>query len=351
MSGNLADYDFELPKSLIAQRPVVGRDGSRLLLLSRDTGAISDRRMSELPELLARGDLLVVNDTRVEPARFLGTKEGSERPAEVLVHGEQREDGSRLALVRPSKRFGVGEVFVSPGGLRIEIGERTAGGSRIVRLLGPESWATAMAEAGHMPLPPYIERAADERDLEEYQTLFAREAGAAAAPTAGLHFSSGLLERLDERGVGTAALTLHVGIGTFQPVRSENLDEHEMHAERFRLSEGTRRLIDERRAAGGRAVAVGTTSLRALETPSADEWDSPGDIGAETRLFVRPPFRFRRVDALLTNFHLPRSTLLMLVAAFAGRENMLAAYAHAVSSDYRFYSYGDAMLILQGELP
>ncbi len=347
MSNLLSDYDYDLPSELIAQRPIAGRDGSRLLMLDRVSGALGDRRFDELPTLLGAGDLLILNDTKVEPVRFLGKKEGRDALAEVLLHGPEI-DGRRRALVRPSKRFKPGDRFIGTGNLRFIINEPDGAGNRWVSCESPATWAEAMATEGRMPLPPYIDRPADDDDLEEYQTLFAREPGAAAAPTAGLHFSTSVFERLAQAGIAHSQLTLHVGIGTFQPVRVEDLSEHEMHAERFCLSSETRRAIDECKAAGGRVIAVGTTSLRALETPSDSEWSSQGEIATETRLFVRPPHEFKRVDALLTNFHLPRSTLLMLISAFAGREHVLAAYGHAVRSEYRFFSYGDAMLIHPG---
>ncbi len=350
MTGTLSDYDYDLPPKLIAQRPAPDRHGSRLLLLGRDTGEIADRDFRELPSLLAAGDLLVVNDTRVLAARFLGEKAETGLEAELLVH-EIRAGGEALALVRPSRRFKPGDLFVAPGGLSVHIGEATGEGSRRVELVSPAGWEEAMDGAGSMPLPPYIARPADERDRSDYQTLFARRAGAVAAPTAALHFSPETLAELEAAGVRTAALTLHVGPGTFRPVREEDPSRHRMHAERYTLPAATRRAVDETRAAGGRVIAVGTTSTRALETPPADQWRSGDELIGETRLFIRPPFTFHHTDALLTNFHLPRSTLLMLVAAFAGRERILAAYAHAAAARYRFYSYGDAMLILPGELP
>jgi S-adenosylmethionine:tRNA ribosyltransferase-isomerase len=349
VSDALSAYDYELPAALIAQRPVAQRDASRLLHLDPASGACSDRRFRDLPRLLAPGDLLVINDTRVLPARLLGRREGGGN-AELLLH-DPGPDGRWQALVRPSKRFRPGDRFLGDGGLCLRVEEPAAPGSRWVALESPGSWEEAMACGGRMPLPPYIERPADAADVRDYQTLFAREHGAVAAPTAGLHFSEAVLSALTERGVAVAALTLHVGIGTFQPVRCENVAEHRMHAERIAVPASTRQAADAARRRGARVVAVGTTSARALEGLSDADWDAPGDFAGETRLFIRPPYRFRRIDALLTNFHLPRSTLLMLVAALAGREQVLAAYAHAVAAGYRFYSYGDAMLILQGATP
>jgi len=349
VSERLSDYDFELPPDRIAQRPVLGRHGSRLLTLDTVSGEFADSTFADLPRILDPGDLLVVNDTRVLPARLLGHRGHLEGAAAELLPHSPGEDDRWLALVRPSKRFKPGDRFVAAGGqVEIAVEEPGEEGSRWVRLIAPDSWEEAMALAGSMPLPPYIGRAADERDRDEYQTRFAREDGAVAAPTAGLHFSDELLAQLDARGIERRPLTLHVGIGTFRPVRAENPADHPMHAERFLLPEATRRAVDAARADRRRVVAVGTTVVRTLESLSGDEWDAPGDHAGSTRLFIRPPFTFGRIDGLVSNFHLPRSTLLMLVAALAGRDSVLAAYRHAVESGYRFFSYGDAMLFLPG---
>ncbi|MBN2170319.1 MAG: tRNA preQ1(34) S-adenosylmethionine ribosyltransferase-isomerase QueA [Candidatus Krumholzibacteriota bacterium] len=350
MSERLSDYDYELPRELVAQRPLAERAASRLLCLDPATGALADRAFRDLPGLLAAGDLLVVNDTRVLAARFLGRRAGGGGVAEVFLHSPGAE-GRWQALVRPSRRFRPGDRFEGEGGVVIRVEEPAADGSRWVALEAPASWETAMDRAGRVPLPPYITRPADARDREDYQTRFARADGAVAAPTAGLHFDADVLAALAARGVATAALTLHVGPGTFQPVRVEDPARHRMHAERFLLPAGARRAIDDARAAGGRVVAVGTTATRCLEAVGDADWASDRDLSGATRLFIRPPHDFRRVDALLTNFHLPRSTLLMLVSAFAGRERILAAYRHAVAERYRFYSYGDAMLIMAGAAP
>jgi len=347
VSERLSDYDYALPEELVAQRPAARRDASRLLLLDREGGAVSDRRFDELPGILEPGDLLVVNDTRVLAARFLGRREGGQGQAEVLLH-TPAADGHWIALVRPGKRMKPGSLFLGAEGLRIRLGEDLGGGNRRVSLESPSDWAEAMDGAGAMPLPPYIRRAADEADRESYQTHFAREDGAVAAPTAGLHFTPELLVRLQERGVETATVTLHVGLGTFLPVRSEDIAGHRMHRERFRVGAALRRRVDETRAAGGRVVAVGTTVVRCLESLDDEEWAGGDELERDTEIFIRPPYEFRRLDALITNFHLPRSTLIMLVSAFAGREAVLAAYEHAVRERYRFYSYGDAMLILGG---
>ena len=350
MSERLSDYDYELPRELVAQRPLADRAASRLLCLDPATGALADRAFRDLPGLLSPGDLLAVNDTRVLAARFLGRRAGADGEAEVLVH-TPGADGRWQALVRPSKRFRPGDRFAGEGGVVIRVDERAEDGSRWVALESPESWEAAMARAGRVPLPPYIARPADARDREDYQTRFARADGAVAAPTAGLHFDEDLLAALAARGVARATLTLHVGPGTFQPVREADPARHRMHAESYYLPAAARRAADAARAAGGRVVAVGTTTTRCLEAVSGADWASDRDLSGTTRLFIRPPHAFRRVDALLTNFHLPRSTLLMLVSAFAGRERILAAYRHAVEKRYRFYSYGDAMLIMTGAAP
>ncbi|MBC8366535.1 tRNA preQ1(34) S-adenosylmethionine ribosyltransferase-isomerase QueA [bacterium] len=347
MSTRLEDYDYELPEELIAQRPVTRRDESRLLVL--DGKARADHNFRDLPSFLRRGDLLVLNNTRVMPARLLGCREGGEGAAELLLHSPTPQ-GDWIALVRPSKRFKPGMRFFGEDGVTVRVEEDLGEGNRRVVLESPNDWMAAMQTAGAMPLPPYIRRKADSRDAERYQTVFARENGAVAAPTAGLHFSEEVLHQIAELGVDRGELTLHVGPGTFLPVREVDFSKHRMHAERFELDAALRRKIDKTREAGGRVIAVGTTVVRALESLSETDWAGDEDHQGETRLFVHPPYEFKRVDALLTNFHLPRSTLLMLVSALAGREAMLAAYEHAVREKYRFYSYGDAMLIMPGGL-
>jgi S-adenosylmethionine:tRNA ribosyltransferase-isomerase len=349
MSQNLDDYDYQLPESLIAQRPVAKRDESRLLVMDPDADRLGDHRFGELSGFLREGDLIVLNNTRVLPARLIGRREGHEGEAELLLHSPAT-DGSWIALVRPSKRFKPGARFIGANNVSMRVEDDLGEGNRRIVLESPEDWTTAMERAGALPLPPYIKRSADERDRETYQTVFAKEDGAVAAPTAGLHFSDALLEKLETQGVKRGELTLHVGPGTFLPVRVVDFSKHRMHAERFTLSAALRRQIDETRATGNRVLAVGTTVVRALESLDDEAWAGDQDYRGETRLFIRPPFAFKRVDAMLTNFHLPRSTLLMLVSAFAGREATLAAYEHALKERYRFYSYGDAMLIAKGLL-
>jgi S-adenosylmethionine:tRNA ribosyltransferase-isomerase len=332
-----ADFHFELPPELIAQAPLPERSASRLLCLDGASGRIEDRRILDLPQLLRPGDLLVFNDTRVVAARVSGTKPSGGR-VEIFL---ERPLSSHVALVQLRASKPIRE------GLRVA----TAGGE--VEVLGREGDLWRVATPGEVyaffdahgatPLPPYITRAADDLDRDRYQSVFAREPGAVAAPTASLHFDAPLLARLDATGVARATLTLHVGAGTFQPVREDDLARHVMHAERFEVPASLVAAVARCRTAGGRVVAVGTTVLRALESAAAG-----GDLRAgagETRLFITPGYAFRVVDALLTNFHLPESTLLMLVAAFAGRESVLGAYAHAVRERYRFFSYGDAMWV------
>ena len=322
-----SDFAFDLPQELIAQRPGEQRSASRLLVLGE--AGLAHRRFVDLSELLAPGDLLVVNDTRVIKARLHGVKDSGGR-AEILV--ERIEDDRRaLCQVRSSKPLKRGRR-VRVGDVSLCVLERR---DEFYVLEFPGGVAAVLERHGHVPLPPYIERADDEADAERYQTVFARHAGAVAAPTAGLHFDEGVLAAVRDKGVEVAAVTLHVGAGTFQPMRAENVSEHRMHAERYRIPAATRERLD---ACQGRVVAVGTTVVRTLEAAAA----SGADAG-ETRLFITPGFRFRVVDALVTNFHLPESTLLMLVSAFAGAEPVRRAYAEAVAERYRFLSYGDAM--------
>ncbi len=336
----LSDFDYDLPEALIAQAPPRERTASRLLHL-RD-GVPVDRRFQDLPSLLRAGDLLVFNNTRVMPARLFGRKATGGR-VEILI---ERVLGPRrvLAHVRASKS-------PKPGSL-IQVADRVfevAGREEALFELileGEGDVHALMAAHGHMPLPPYIQREDQDFDQTRYQTVYAREPGAVAAPTAGLHFDHALLDALRRQGVETAEVTLHVGAGTFQPVRVENLDAHRMHSEWLEVNEQVCEQVEQTRARGGRVVAVGTTSVRCLETAAAGGRLEP--YRGETRLFIRPGYRFRVVDRLLTNFHLPKSTLLMLVAAFSGYEAVMAAYRHAVARHYRFFSYGDAMFLEPG---
>lgn len=332
------DFRYELPEELIAQRPAASRTGSRLLRLEGATGALEDLRFPDLENLLRPGDLLVLNNTRVIPARVFGRK-STGGSVELLV---ERITGARslLAHVRSSKGTRAGMAIDLPGGARAEVVGREGD---LTALVFDREVADWLDRHGEMPLPPYISASDAAEDRERYQTVFAQEAGAVAAPTAGLHFDEPLLERLAANGVRRAHVTLHVGAGTFQPVRAERIADHVMHAEWLRVPAATVEAIEETRAVGGRVVAVGTTAVRSLESAAASGALVPHE--GDTRLFIHPGYRFRVVDAMVTNFHLPESTLLMLVSAFCGREAVLRAYAHAVAARYRFFSYGDAMFL------
>ena len=333
-----SDFGFELPEDLIAQSPPAVRGGSRLLALDGADGRLSDHQFEELPSFLRPGDLLVRNDTRVLPARLHGHKQTG-GAVEVLV--ERLVSPTRIsAHVRASKGARAGHLLNLPGGVTAQVVGRE---DDLALIEFDRPVADYLDQYGQMPLPPYIARAAAPDDRERYQTVYAREAGAVAAPTAGLHFDDGMFARCAALGVGVANVTLHVGAGTFQPVRTDELSNHRMHAEWVRVPAETVDAIQETRRRGGRVVAVGTTVVRSLETAALS-----GELCAyegETRIFITPGFGFRVVDALVTNFHLPESTLIMLVSAFAGREAVLSAYRHAVEARYRFYSYGDAMFI------
>ena len=336
----LADFDYELPRELIAQVPAAARSASRLLHLDGRSGELRDRRFCDLPQLVDAGDVLVMNDTRVIKARLVGRKQTGGR-VEVMVERVLGRD-EILAQVGVNNPPRVGSLLIFADAVKATVLERRA---ELYRLRFEEcSDVFALLEChGRVPLPLYIARDAGERDAERYQTVYARAPGAVAAPTAGLHFDDALLAALKARGVTLVWLTLHVGAGTFQPVRAENLAEHRMHSEWYSLPQATVDAVNAARTAGRSVIAVGTTSLRALESAVAADELHAGS--AETRLFILPGYRFRIVDRLITNFHLPRSTLLMLVSAFAGMDNIRRAYRHAVESRYRFFSYGDAMLI------
>jgi S-adenosylmethionine:tRNA ribosyltransferase-isomerase len=334
------DFDYELPEQLIAQQPLAERSSSRLLLLDPVQAGLADRTVRDLPQLLAPGDLLVFNDTRVIPAR-LSARKPSGGAVEVLI---ERVLGARevLAQVRASKPTRASTSLVLADGTMLTVLGRAGEFFRLC-FEGAEPLDAILERLGRMPLPPYIRRADDPTDRERYQTVFAATPGAVAAPTAGLHFDRALLEALAARGIERAHITLHVGAGTFQPVRSEDVHAHVMHREWLNVGADLVAKARAARARGARIVAVGTTVVRALETASASGRLEP--YAGETSIFILPGYRFRSVDALLTNFHLPQSTLLMLVAAFAGRERVLDAYCHAVAERYRFFSYGDAMLV------
>lgn len=332
------DFQYELPDELIARYPAPRRGDSRLLHLDGCTGAIADRRFAELPMLLRHGDLLVVNDTRVVPARIHGRKDSGGR-IEILL---ERLSGERRALVqlRSSKAPAPGSGMRLPGGGRATVTGRSG---EFWELEFDEEPGRVFDAQGEVPLPPYLGRPAEELDRERYQTVYARSPGAVAAPTAGLHFDPQMLAACEAAGASIARVTLHVGAGTFQPVRAEDVREHRMHAESLEVNEGTCSQVRDCRRRGGRVVAVGTTTVRALESAATGGRLAP--FRGDTRLFITPGFRFRVVDGLLTNFHLPESTLLMLVCALAGRDRVLHAYRHAVAERYRFFSYGDAMFV------
>ena len=359
----LQDFDYPLPAELIAQRPLRERDASRMMVLDRASGIFQDRVFRELPQFLSPGDLLIFNNTKVFPARLLGRRRGitaqkiSERnPAareylraevELLLTRQESEDVWQ-GLVHPGRKVRTGEILVFGGGeLEAEVIGRGEYGVRRVRLRAREgSIDAAIDRLGHVPLPPYIRRPDEPPDRETYQTVYAKVRGAVAAPTAGFHFTARVLQELADRGIESCEITLHVGLGTFQPVRTERVEEHKMEAERYEISECAAAAINRAREEGRRVVAVGTTSVRTLEYVAREHGGRIIPGRGEADLFIFPGFQFQMVRALLTNFHLPKSTLLMLVCAFAGRDLVLRAYQHAVAEHYRFYSYGDCMLIV-----
>jgi len=368
----VSDFNYNLPEELIAQQPLPDRAGSRLLHLQtagKDLGeprivTQEDRQFREFPGLMQPGDLVIFNNTRVFPARLYGRRTGmksqpvsSRNPAardflqgriEVLLTRQISQDPNEWqCLVRPGRKIGVGEhLFFGPNDeLRAEVISRGSFGERTIRFDPASDFLCLLEEVGHIPLPPYISRADSSSDRERYQTVYARERGSVAAPTAGLHFTSEILARIRQRGIETTGITLHVGLGTFQPVRSERVEAHRLHSEAYSISEDAADKIKRARRDHRRVVAIGTTSVRTLEYAAQR---SQGEIqpgAGEANLFIYPGYRFLIVDAMLTNFHLPQSTLLMLVCAFAGRENILRAYEHAVRQRYRFYSYGDCMFV------
>ena len=370
-------FDYNLPEELIAQYPAEKRDASRLLVVDRATGGTADRRFSDLPECLREGDVLVFNDSRVIKARLLGVKEGTGARIEIFLVKRLEGQGELWeALARPAKRLHAGDRVLFGEGLSAEMAGRADDGCVHVRFLYEGAFAEALERLGHVPLPPYIRREDEASDAERYQTVYADEPGSAAAPTAGLHFTDGLLERLRGMGVETAFITLHVGLGTFRLVQAEAIEDHRMHAEHYHIGEGARQKINLAKSQGRRIVCVGTTSVRAVESACVPGNGSKGAFGherkgafdserkgafdtergwhipernssGETDIFIYPGGAgFHMTDGLITNFHLPKSTLLMLACAFYDREKMLALYKEAVEKRYRFFSYGDAMLIL-----
>lgn len=338
-------YDYDLPDGRIAQEPVEPRDRSRLLVVPRAGGPFRHLRFRALVELVPPGDVLVLNETRVFPARLRGRKPTG-APAEILLLRPESEDEREWrALVRPGGKLKPGRVVDVAEGLRVHMVDSVSGGGRLVRLESELSPREAIDRWGEMPLPPYIGRPATAADRARYQTVYARSTGSVAAPTAGLHFTAAVLAGLEGRGVSLQRVTLHVGVGTFRPVDAESLEEHEMHAEWYEVPADVASSLNEVRQRGGALWAVGTTVARTLESVT-DETGTIRPGKGWTELFIRPPYRFRGVDRLLTNFHLPRSTLLMLVSAFAGYERTMEAYEEAIAEGYRFYSYGDAMVVV-----
>ncbi|HUE96844.1 MAG TPA: tRNA preQ1(34) S-adenosylmethionine ribosyltransferase-isomerase QueA [Longimicrobiaceae bacterium] len=338
-----SDFDYHLPPDLIAQYPAQRREQSRLMVLDRATGEISHRVFSDLVDLIEPGDVLVVNETKVFPARLRGRRSGGGKAEVLLLHSTG--EGDWVAMVRPGAKLKPGrQIEISPD-LVVEILDVTAGGERIVRLHAAAPVDELLERLGEVPLPPYVARRPTPEDRERYQTVYARERGSVAAPTAGLHFTPELLARIRAKNVGLAKLTLHVGVGTFRPIETEDPAPHTMHYEWYRVTREAAEEINRARAAGGSVWAVGTTTVRTLESVATEEGSVQSGQGW-TDIFIRPPYRFRAVDRLVTNFHLPRSTLLMLVSAFAGYDLVMRSYREAVAAGYRFYSYGDAMAIL-----
>jgi S-adenosylmethionine:tRNA ribosyltransferase-isomerase len=328
----LSDFDYHLPTELIAQEPPAERDGARMLIVHRDEQRFEDRQFREFPTFLREGDCVVLNDSRVLPSRLFSGK------SEMLLLEPVSEDAREWrALVRPGRKMHIGEIIRFDDRFSAEIIAHGERGERTVRFLGDEDVYAAVDRLGHMPLPPYIKREDRREDRERYQTVFARESGSVAAPTAGLHFTGEILDSVRNAGAHIASVTLHVGLGTFQPIDREDFENHQLHYEPYSIAEESAREIESAK----RVVAVGTTSVRTVESAAAS-----GVRSGSTNLFIYPGYQFRRVGAMLTNFHLPRTSLLLLVSAFAGTELTLAAYRHAVAEKYRFFSYGDCMLIL-----
>jgi S-adenosylmethionine:tRNA ribosyltransferase-isomerase len=352
----VADFNFDLPAGLIAQHPPAERGQSRMLVMDRANGVFRDAHFSDFPSLLRPGDLLVLNDSRVIPARLFARRtlrREREKPTgriEVMLT-EQAGEGEWRALVRPGRKVAIGEqlVFESPSGqiaLEAEVVERGGFGERLLRFAPVKDFYAALEQIGHIPLPPYIRREDAVEDRERYQTVFARERGSVAAPTAGLHFTSAVLDAIAAKGVEIARVTLHVGLGTFAPLRVDRVDEVRLHREHYTIPQGTAESVNHAKREGRRIIAVGTTVVRTLEAAALETDGGPLEANSgETGIFIQPGFQFRIVNGLLTNFHLPQSSLLILVSAFASREGVLAAYAHAVTKSYRFFSYGDCMFL------
>ncbi len=336
-----SDFYYDLPQELIAQTPIEPRDASRLMVLSKEDGSISHNHFFDLPKFLKKGDCLVLNDTRVLPARLYGVRKDTGSTVEFVL---LRQHGSRLweCLAGPGKKAKKGCEFSFSDKLSAVVADVKADGNRMLEFCFDGDFFAALDEVGQMPLPPYIKEKL--KDRERYQTVYSKQAGSAAAPTAGLHFTPQMLDEIKRSGVKTAYVTLHVGLGTFRPVKTEDITEHKMHSEHYYIPKEAAGLINETKKSGGRVICVGTTSCRTLESCAA-KYGGIRACSGETDIFIYPGFRFRCMDALITNFHLPESTLIMLVSAFAGYENTMNAYKTAVSEKYRFFSFGDAMFI------
>ncbi|ADL12245.1 tRNA preQ1(34) S-adenosylmethionine ribosyltransferase-isomerase QueA [Acetohalobium arabaticum] len=339
----VSDFDYDLPEELIAQQPAEPRDESQLMVLDRKTGEIKERIFKKIIDLIEPGDTLVLNNTEVIPARLYGKKEKTGGKVEFLLLTETELDTWEV-LVRPGRKVKIGtRVVFGDNDLIAEVKDRTDFGGRVVEFEYKGVFAEVLDKLGEMPLPPYITKELEERN--QYQTVYAQKKGAAAAPTAGLHFTEEVLEQLEEKGVNIAAITLHVGLGTFRPVRADEVEEHDMHAEYYEVTDKAADTINQTKESGGRIIAVGTTVTRTLETVGNKEGYVEADKGW-TDIFIYPGYEFKVIDGLLTNFHLPESTLIMMVTAFAGYDKVMAAYQEAIDKEYRFYSFGDAMLII-----
>ncbi|MCP1108738.1 tRNA preQ1(34) S-adenosylmethionine ribosyltransferase-isomerase QueA [Ohessyouella blattaphilus] len=336
------DFNFELPERLIAQDPLEDRSSSRLLVLAKETGAISHEKFTDLPGHLCPGDCLVINDTKVLPARLIGEREGTGARVEVLLL-KRHQDDVWETLVKPGKKARPGTKIHFGGDKLVgEVLDVVEEGNRLIKFIYQGIFEEVLDELGQMPLPPYITHTL--QDKNRYQTVYAAHSGSAAAPTAGLHFTKELLQEIEEKGIQIARVTLHVGLGTFRPVKVEEITEHHMHSEFYQIEEQEARKINETKASGGRVICVGTTACRTVESAAQDGKVVPGS--GQTEIFIYPGYQFKILDALITNFHLPESTLIMLVSALAGREQVLKAYEEAVAKEYRFFSFGDAMLIV-----
>jgi S-adenosylmethionine:tRNA ribosyltransferase-isomerase len=343
----LSDFDYQLPDELIARYPPPHRQDSRLLVLDRNSGTYQDKIFPDVIEFLNSGDVLVLNETRVIPARLSGIRESTGAQVEIfLLHHQADRTDTWHVLAAPAKKVKTGEVIKINEDLSCEVITELTEGERIVRFFSRSgNIEDALDDAGKMPIPPYLKRDAEDIDKERYQTVFARVEGAVAAPTASLHFTDELLHRFEEKGLIITKVVLHVGLGTFRPVEAEDIRQHKMHSEHYEVNEGSAKKINEARKKGGRIIAVGTTAARTLESASNDKGEILAQSG-ETSIFIYPPYQFKAVDGLITNFHQPKSSLLMMISAFSGYKNVMSAYRHAIEEKYRFLSYGDAMLII-----